>query len=214
MAKGGRGGRRGKMPKSGGDNWTKTPNDYIIPNTLNEAIGKKGKSMSEADAMFNANPYYSDNYSEFSANCQRCVWAYEMRRRGYDVMALPTYDGDSMPISGNWMKVMKGTTLVDIGKTTEKATINNIEKQMASWGEGSRGIIRLKWAGGNSGHVINCEYTNGKLHVYDVQSNKRNTGKKLLEEYLPYSTLSRTQLLRTDNATPTDDMRFMVRPSK
>lgn len=86
---------------------------------------------------------------------------------------------------------------------------------MSNWGEGARGIIYLKWAGKkNVGHVINCEQKNGKLHIYDVQSNKRVTGVKYLEKYLPFATLSHTQLFRTDNATPTGDMRFMVRTSK
>lgn len=214
MAKGGRGGKR--LPSGGGgkENWSNTPNDYIIPNTLKEALGAKGKPMSETDAWFDANPYYSDNYSEFSENCQRCVFAYEMRRRGYDVMALPTYQGDKMPRGSTWTSAMAGMTQVNVGKTTERATANNIKKQMADWGEGARGIVRISWAGSNSGHVFNVEYTGGKLHVYDVQSNKRTTGEKLLKEYLPYTTLSRTELFRTDNAVPTPEMRMMVRPSK
>lgn len=212
MAKEGRGGKRGmNNPNSGGGNWSDSPNSYQIPATLSEAIGTRGTPMSEADAWFDANPYYSEDYSEFSSNCQRCVFAYEMRRRGYDVEALPTYENDMMPVGGNWQRAMSGMTKVDVGRTTEKATLKNIESQMASWGEGSRGIVRVKWAGGNSGHVINVEYSNGKLHVYDVQSNRRTTGRKYLEEYLPYTTLSHTQLFRTDNATPTEDMRYMVK---
>ncbi len=214
MAKGGRGGKRRRGNPSTNDKFSPNGVGNSVPNSLSEALGAKGKPMSEANAWFDANPYYSDKYAEFSSNCQRCVFAYEMRRRGYDVIAQPTYKGDSMPYGANWTGAMKGMSRVAIGKSTEKATIKNIEKQMSSWGEGSRAIIRIKWAGGNSGHVINCEQKNGKLHVYDVQSNKRVTGVKYLEKYLPYATLSHTELFRTDNATPTDDMRFMVRTSK
>lgn len=198
------------MPSNQNGNWSNGVGPRIA-DTLDEALGTQGKPMSEADAWFDANPYYSDDYSEFSSNCQRCVFAYEMRRRGYDVEALPTYDGDSMPSGGAWQSAMSGMTKVDVGKTTEKATIKNIEKQMSDWGEGSRGIVRVQWAGGNSGHVFNVEYNSGKLKVYDVQSNKRKTGTAYLEHYLPYTTLSKTQLLRTDNATPTDSMRLMVK---
>lgn len=207
MAKGGRGGRRGMG--SVNTNYSKGLGNKI-PETLNEALGKQGNPMSEADAWFDANPYYSDDYAEFSENCQRCVFAYEMRRRGYDVVAQPTYRGDEMPRGGNWQNAMSGMTSVNVGKTTERATINNIEKQMSNWGEGSRGIVRVKWAGGNSGHVFNVEYSNGKLKVYDVQSNKRTTGKNYLKEIMPYTTLNRTELFRTDNATPTDTMKKMV----
>ncbi len=212
MAKGGRGGKRGggSLPSTS-ESWSNSPNPYQIPNTLEEAIGKQGVPLSEADAWFDANPYYSDDYAEFSSNCQRCVYAYEMRRRGYNVEALPTYENDEMPRGGNWTQAMSGMTQVNVGKSTEAATLKSIESQMASWGEGSRGIIRLKWAGGNSGHVVNCEYSKGKLKVYDVQSNKRVTGTKYLKDYLPYTTLSSTELFRTDNATPTDKMRYMVK---
>ena len=135
MAKGGRGGKRGGGGGGPDNNFSDMPSDYKIPNTLEEALGKKGKEMSMADAFFDANPYYSDNYAEFSQNCQRCVFAYEMRRRGYDVTALPTYRGDDMPRGSNWQQAMSGMTRVNVGKSTERATIKSIENQMAAWGE-------------------------------------------------------------------------------
>lgn len=214
MAKGGRGGKRGGGGGGPDNNFSNMPSDYKIPNTLEEALGQKGKEMSMAEAFFDANPYYSDNYAEFSQNCQRCVFAYEMRRRGYDVTALPTYQGDDMPRGSNWQQAMSGMARVNVGKSTERATIKSIENQMAAWGEGSRGIVRVKWAGGNSGHVFNVEQKNGKLYVYDVQSKKRTIGKAYLKETMQYTTLSHTELFRTDNATPTSSMRYMVRPKK
>ena len=213
MAKGGRGGKR-RGGGGGAAAFSDSLIDYQIPDTVEEALGPKGKEMSMADAYFDANPYYSDNYAEFSENCQRCVFAYEMRRRGYDVTALPTYAGDMMPRGGNWQQAMSGMTRVSVGRSTERATIKAIENQMSSWGEGSRGIIRVKWAGGNSGHVFNVEQKNGKLYVYDVQSKKRKTGMSYLKETMQYTTLSHTELFRTDNATPTSSMRYMVRPKK
>ena len=183
MPKGNRGGKRGGGGQGNGNgNWSDAPNPYQIPNTLAEAVGERKAPMSMTDAYFDANPYYSDNYSEFSANCQRCVFAYEMRRRGYDVEALPTYENDEIPRGGNWQRAMSGMTVVDVGKTTTTATMKNIERQMKDWGEGSRAILRLKWAGGNSGHVINVEYANGKLNVWDAQSNSRLTGKEYLNK--------------------------------
>lgn len=214
MAKGGRGGkRRSSNPNSGNGNYSNAPGDRIA-DTLDEALGVQGSPMSIEKAWFDTNPYYSDDYNEFSANCQRCVFALEMRQRGYDVEALPTYKGDKMPMGGNWLKAMSGITQVNVGKTTERATIKSIEKQMSDWGDGSRAIIRLKWAGSNSGHVINAEYKNGKLNVYDGQSVKRVTGVQYLKDYLPYTTLSKTELFRVDNAKPTDTMRYMVKQKK
>lgn len=211
MAKGGRGGKRGGGGGGGNAPWSNAPNPYKIPDKLIDAIGPRGEAKSMTEAYFDANPYYSDNYREFSQNCQRCVMAYEMRRRGYDVEALPTYENDTMPMGGNWMTAFDGAKAVDVGRTTERATINSIESQMKNWGEGSRAILRIKWAGGNSGHVINVEYANGGLRVYDAQSNQRQTGSALLKDYMQYATLSRTQLVRTDNLTVSDNMRYMVK---
>ncbi len=66
--------------------------------------------MSVKDAYAGANPYYDDtgSHAEYNMNCQRCVVAYELRRRGYDVVALPTYQGDNLPRgtaggNGHWM---------------------------------------------------------------------------------------------------------------
>ena len=215
MPKGGRGGKR-RGGGNGGGSWSNSPNPYQIPATVSEAIGPKGEERSMADAWFESNPNYNETYSEFQENCQRCVFAYELRRRGYDVEALPTYKGDMMPRSINWMQAMSGMERVNVGRTTENATIKAIESQMAKWGEGSRAIIRLKWAGApGRGHVANLEYKNGKLHVYDTQiarSDKQlSTGVKYLRENLPYTTLSHTELLRTDNATIADSMRYMVK---
>ena len=112
---------------------------------MGEAIGTKGTPLSMAEAWFDANPYYSDNYAEFSENCQRCVFAYELRRRGYDVEALPTYQNDRMPRGNNWTSALSGMTNVSVGRTTENATLKAIDKQMEQWGDGSRAILRLKW---------------------------------------------------------------------
>lgn len=189
-----------------------------VPNSLREALGTKGKPMSMVDAYWGANPYYSDNYKEFSENCQRCVFANEMRRRGYDVEAQPTYKGDEIPVAGNWKKAMKGMTQANVGSTKRgengvNETIDNIKSQMAKWGNGSRAIIRIKWDS-KHGHVINCEYQNGVLHVYDAQSNKRETNTSYLKSYLPYAVRSATELYRVDNAKITKDMKYMVRAKK
>lgn len=208
-----RGGRRGGGGFSrGGGAWSNGPNPYQIPTRLVDAIGFRGAPMSMTQAYFDANPYYSDDYNEFSMNCQRCVFAYELRRRGYDVEALPTYENDEMPMGGNWQRAMSGMTEQNVGKTTEGATLKAIESQMKDWGDGSRAILRLRWAGfPPSGHVINVEYSNGKLNVWDAQSNARETGTAYLKKYLHFTTLSGTTLFRTDNANITDDMRFMVK---
>lgn len=66
------------------ENLEKTSDDKI-----GKLLGiKKGKPMTheEADAM-RANPNFSRDSKDYCYNCQCCVLAYEMRRRGYDVQA-------------------------------------------------------------------------------------------------------------------------------
>lgn len=204
---GGRGQKR-QGQGGGGGQWSPSVNAYQIPERLEDAIGAQGEARSIATAQWESNPYYSDTYREFSENCQRCVWAYEMQRRGYDVEALPTYKDDMMPSGGNWLKAMDGITEADVSGRNNKAVIANIEKQLKEWGEGSRAIIRVKWQGFASGHVINVEYTNGKFYYVDAQDRYRSTDPKVM---LSGSAPSRTMLYRTDNATITDEMRKIVR---
>ena len=208
---GGRGQKKQGQGNGGGAQWSPSLNNYQIPEKLDDAIGTQGESRSIATAQWESNPYYSDYYREFSQNCQRCVWAYEMQRRGYDVEALPTYQGDMMPRGGEWLKAMDGVTERDVSGRNNKAVIANIEKQLKDWGEGSRAIIRLKWQGTNSGHVINVEYSNGKIYYVDAQDRYRSTDPTRM---LSGSAPSMTMLYRTDNATITDEMKKMVRKKK
>lgn len=143
----------------------------------------------------------------YDINCQRCVWAYELQRRGYDVEALPNLDGDTqnaLSRNGNWMKLG-----VDIGEPerllswvdtqTNASAAKNAVGIMASWGEGSRGIIRLGRRSG-AGHVFNVEYSNGKIKAVDAQTGEIYTSlSKALtsNKAVPYL----TQIVRTDNVT-------------
>lgn len=217
--------RKGGGNGGGGAEWSNTPDDYKIPDNLADAIGKQNESYSMADAWRESNPFFSYEYNEYSSNCQRVVMAYEMRRRGYDVEALPTYQGDMMPRGGNWQSALSGMTIKDVGTNARKdeTVMRNIENQMQEWGEGSRAILRIHWAGTNSGHVINVERRNGKTYYYDAQVahgkaersiGAQHTDERLLKDYISHAQLNRTQLLRTDNARVTDEMRKMVRPSR
>ena len=55
---------------------------------------QKGVPMSHEEANeHRANPFFKAGVKDsYSRNCQTCVVAYELRRRGYDVMAVPRDD--------------------------------------------------------------------------------------------------------------------------
>ncbi len=123
------------------------------------------------------NPNYShtDMDSPWNDNCQRCVSAYEARRRGYDVDAQPTPKGmDFLPYMNHpqgWPTVYQGGQLIDCSANSGTAAAMNIEEQMKSWGENARAIVRVRWKPecGSGGHVFIAECENGKLRYVDPQ---------------------------------------------
>ena len=67
----------------------KQPSILPDPNDpLSRYAGVRGRPMEVDPAARDANPNYAKG-EEYRTNCQRCIWAYEMRRRGYDVEAKP-----------------------------------------------------------------------------------------------------------------------------
>lgn len=53
---------------------------------------------------------------------------------------------------------------------TGAAIRKSIETQMAEWGDGSRGIVRVQWQKKNYGHVFIAEQVNGKTRFIDPQN--------------------------------------------
>lgn len=165
---------------------------------------KKGKEIAPEDAVMNSNAQNYDKGWMYKQNCQRCVWAYEMQRRGYDVEANPTFQGDDLPRGGAWMGIAQnGVTreyvaarIWDGQKNSIKTEVANTTEVMRGWGEGSRGIMRVAWSGSRSGHVFNVEYKNGKVIAYDAQNGKTYTN---FADALRGTRRGYTQIVRSDN---------------
>ena len=184
--------------------------------TLKDAIGKKGRPMGMANAVLNANPHFdpSMTYKEFTENCQRCVIAYELRRRGYDVTAQPTFKGDILPTGvtradglryGHWMGAFQGAKPEKLANSSKALT-----EKMSEWGNGSRAILQVSWKGGHSGHVINLEYRNGRVLLFDPQIGKRYNANELFAVVKP----GRTQIVRVDNLRPSERAKKAVTKDK
>lgn len=114
----------------------------------------------------NVNPNFSTFQFEYTNNCQRCSVAYELRQRGYDVEAMPSYNGG----------VGAGAQIKSIFSTAQEfstdsyghdATVEMIKK-MEEWGSGSRGILVINRADG-SGHAYNMQNVNGVVSFVDSQ---------------------------------------------
>lgn len=163
--------------------------------TTAEALGAKGKAMNPEKATIGANPNYNPAYSEYSENCQRCVVAYEARRRGYDVVAQPTYKGDTMPYGDNYLKNFVGAKSENVSSRTTQGVLSNVQKKMSGYGDGSRSIIEVKWKGGSYGHVFNCEQKGGKTIFRDAQTGHSYKPENVFKKVKPGS----VKLTRVDN---------------
>lgn len=187
-----------------GGSFSQTPN-IQPPSTLKEALGDKGAPLGIGSAVLGANPYFDNTYTyaEFTQNCNRCVVAYEARRRGYNVVAQPTYQGDNFgerviapdgTINARWQGAFQGAKTTMVGARTSSQVVQNINTQMADWGNGSRAVVGVTWKGGG-GHVFNVERQNGRNYFVDAQAGVRYDPQQVFSMVDPQS----VRLVRTDN---------------
>lgn len=204
---GGGGGDQGKWSKGLG---------FQNYDTLKDAIGTKGKPMSIYQAASGANPHYdrTGTYKEFNENCQRSVVAYEARRRGYDVTAQPTYEGDQMPYgvhgNGRWQGAFQHAKRQDVSGSTPSSARRHLETQMASYGDGSRAVMSVQWSGKDFGHVLNVEYHKGKVSYIDGQSGSKYVAGELFKSI----DTNRVGLVRVDNLRFSDRAKNMITKDK
>lgn len=189
-----------------------TPQNRPPAPTIEGQIGQMGKPQTPSEAMERVNPdrraIDAMSYEDYTSNCQRCVVAYELNRRGYNVEAEATFENDPYPRAGHWMTAFKGAQAESVGATTNNKVNKNIESKMSNWGNGSRAIVRVQGNGG--GHVFNVEYRRGKLEYYDAQTNTRYDPKRVFNHVNKRA----VQIVRTDNLPLGDNVRDMVRKSR
>ena len=119
-----------------------------------------------------ANPNYNLGMP-FQINCQKCVPAYEMRMRGYDVVARPTFDLDTDGFAEEHWSAAFENPQVERGFTGSGKA--DIIKRMKEWGDDAR----------------------GRIHFLDPQ-----TGELDAEHYFEHVKKGFTELLRIDNLEP------------
>ncbi|MFT0336980.1 MULTISPECIES: toxin glutamine deamidase domain-containing protein [Bacteroides] len=157
---------------------------------IEQKIGiKRGKEMTFEEANeLRGNINFGKGY-EYGVNCQSCVVSNELRRRGYDVTALPNLKkAGNIPyeLSGktNWAwidpKTMttpvkkKAGGVYDITRTgaLKSKNISALTKDIIELvKEPGRYHIDFSWKSGNSGHIITLEKkTDGKIVIYDPQN--------------------------------------------
>ena len=148
-------------------------------------------------AMHNTNPDYNKGL-EYQLNCQRCVYAYEMNRRGERCVAKPRILKGTDDYMSEWPKTMVGQTWKRIGSKSKNKVVTNIESEMKSYGDGSRAIVMVAWKKGRAGHVFNVENVKGKIRYVDAQVGYEPDIAKTLAKAKP----TKTFISRVDNLTP------------
>lgn len=144
-----------------------------------------------------SNPNYNKGDRNYHINCQRCCPAYEMRRRGYDVEALPRKSGNDT-VAHSWQNVFKDAKWLRTGKNRGLATRDAIVDIVNNYGNGARVEIYVQWKHG-SAHVFMAENIDGKVHFIDPQ-----TGNGDVAYYFEYIKPTKTLICRLDELEPTD----------
>ena len=185
-----------------------------------EATGLKLKSkeMTKEQDMRAVNPSRGSGEADNENNCAFCTLAYDLRRRGFDVVAKKDANGvDTHEFYKKYYKDaeihnLKPKEYEDMLKKYErypamavtdrnyskfqKAMIDNAERELLKQGDGARGYLGVVWSGTYTGHSVAYEVSGGKVYVMDTQS----ATKRSLRYY--QDLIRDCEYARTDNATP------------
>ena len=123
------------------------------------------------------NPNYKKG-GGFTTNCQSCVVAYEMRRRGWDVQTLPNVDGSMLDVLSRdtrlaWVDRATGTfpEYIRPNASTCKKAFTYLENNLKL---NNRYTIEFSWKGNRqSGHIVHIYRGKSGLKIYDPQTNRK-----------------------------------------
>lgn len=135
--------------------------------------------------------------------------AYEARRRGYDVEALPALGKhDKMMVMRDergWGSIMKGRKPHEVAGGSPSEIMDAIRGEMSGYGDGARAIVRVRWKK-EHGHVFIAEQMHGSTVFLDPQS-----GEKFVARYFNLAKTEGVHPLRTDDAEFSDLVTSAVR---
>lgn len=158
-----------------------------------EKLPKTEKKESISEALTAVNPLRDDS------NCVRCVVAYEMRRRGYNVTATaPKKDNRGNPIDDEIGE--KGGYFLFSGMAWENARTdeeNRIREYLAEAGHGSRVAISIFL--GTTSHLFVAENDNGEIKFIDPQN-----GNERAEAYFKRAISGETRFARMNGLPLTE----------
>jgi len=127
----------------------------------------KGKHSRDRDLEMTNPNFDKAKINVWSVNCQRCITAYEARRRGLDVVAKPAPPltrFDALSADRAWRNAYKGGQMIDCCASNGLASQKKIIKAMDEMPDGARCAVQVIWKGRNAGgHVFIAEKAGGKV---------------------------------------------------
>ena len=166
----------------------------------NEPVWHREPPKEIKDCLKDLNPYYTSHTLAYTENCQRCVVAYEVRRRGYSTNAKPYIGGKTdllpyMDVHNGWPAVFREQIITNCSALTSQKVQENIEVQMHLYGNHSRAIVKVNWLHRAKGHLFITENIDDAIYFVDLQ-----TGDDDVSWYFQYIDPNRVVIMRTDCA--------------
>ena len=189
------------------DNLHKAEEIKRLDNARNKIIANipQSKPMNFKQADGGApNPNYKKG-GGYTTNCQTCVVAYEMRRRGYNVEALNNYAGSMSEVLSHH------TNYAWVNRTTEKApdyilANQRYRKDLYNWLKSealkteNRYTIEFQWKNKQHGHIIHFWKNKvGEISFYDPQNGINTRGEKMILKYIEKIKPTTVKLLDVQN---------------
>lgn len=162
---------------------------------LNELPRIQGAHSLREDVV-RSNPSFNQG-DEFKVNCVHCVNTWELRRRGYDVVATPL-PADLFRQNGRSAQDALNTSWRTPSGERRRFTDSSrvgVYNQIAAWPDGARGWVSVNWKAGGA-HIFGVERHGGQTTFVDPQRGKVN-----VDEYFDRATPI-IRLVRTDDLTP------------
>ena len=140
--------------------------EEMLPN-----LKRKTTETNQNEDMAACNPEYVKG-GVYKNNCISCALAYDMRRRGYDVEAMPidttSATNGSLPVQLGFYKGEKLESF-EVPNDPDVAA-KQCTKRIHKYGDGSGGMLRIRWKNGD-GHAVVWEVDGNSVIVRDPQNN-------------------------------------------
>lgn len=146
------------------------------------------------DALKIIDPYTLKETWPYRVNCQSCVVAYEMRRRGYDVEAQPNMRGTvkqngAFSLSQDTVSIWRNR---ETGAVPDFISLYSVEGLKEVIKPGARYSLQYTWEGkdkksGPSAHILTVERVDGEIRIYDPQTGQIEDIKTHFNDSFTYS---------------------------